>query len=300
MNKAIFDFHADDFAVSISSSQDIRSLVEKGAADSISILPNMSVFDSSALLLKSFPQTVRRSVHLNFMEGRSCLDKDEIPDLVDADGCFKVSWGSLLFSNFNPFRRNILKKQLTAEIVAQVEKCIASGLVDPVSLRLDSHQHTHMIPLVQDALFEAVGRLERQGRKVVFIRNAEDPLFPYFRSWKTLKGFSFPNMLKCIILDSFSFRLKRKLKERNLPIGYLCGVFYSGHMDEDRLAEVLPLFEKLAEKKKCMVEVLFHPGSVKKEEIAPEFTKPGFVQFHLSNNRHVEFDALCHMSGVSV
>ena len=300
MDKSLFDFHADDYAVSLSASQDIINLGEKGAIDSISIIPNMSAFETSAPLLKAFPPDIKRSIHLNFMEGRSCLPKEEIPDLVDENNFFKVSWGSLFMANFNPSKRSMLKKQLTTEIVAQVEKCIASDLVDSMALRLDSHQHTHMIPLVQDALLEAVDTLEKKGRKVVFIRNTEDPISLYFRSARTLKGFSFSNMLKCIILNSFSYRLKRKLKERGLPVGYLCGVFYSGHMDQERLGQVLPLFEKLAEKKNRRVEVLFHPGSVKKEEIAPEFTKPGFVQFHLSNNRHMEFDALCHLSGVSV
>ena len=300
MDKTLFDLHADDFGVSLSASRDIKSLGEKGCIDSISIIPNMSAFDLSAPLLKSFPPSIKRSIHLNFMEGKSCLEASQIPDLVDEKGCFKVSWGSLFLANFNPVKRKKIKKQLSAEIAAQVEKCIASGLVDPLSLRLDSHQHTHMIPLVQDALFDAVDELEKQGRKVVFIRNTEDPISLYLHSFKTLKGFSFSNMLKCIILNSFSFRIKRKLMERGLPAGYLCGVFYSGHMDQDRLEKVLPLFEKLAVKKKCVVEVLFHPGSVKKAEISPEFTKPGFVQFHLSNDRHVEFNALCHISGVSV
>ena len=300
MDKSLFDFHADDYAVSLSASQDINTLGEKGCIDSISMIPNMSAFETSAPLLKSLPQAVKRSIHLNFMEGKSCLPAAQIPDLADEKGFFKVSWGSLLLVNFNPVKRKSIKEQLAAEIVAQVEKCIAAGLVDPVALRLDSHQHTHMIPLVQDALFEAVDVLEKQGRKVVFIRNTEDPVSLYFHSWKTLRGFSATNMLKCIILNFFSFRLKRKLKERGLPIGYLCGVFYSGHMDEERLNEVLPAFEKLATRKNHRVEVLFHPGSIRKEEISEEFTKPGFVQFHLSNNRHVEFDALCRLSGVSV
>ena len=300
MDKSLFDFHADDYAASLSASQDIRSLGEKGCIDSISMIPNMGAFETSAPLLKAFPQTIRRSIHLNFMEGKSCLPAAQIPDLVDEKGFFKVSWGSLLLANFNPVKRKSIKEQLTVEIVAQVEKCIAAGLVDPVALRLDSHQHTHMIPVVQDALFEAVDVLEKQGRKVVFIRNTEDPISLYFHSRKTLRGFSAANMLKCIILNFFSFRLKRKLKERGLPIGYLCGVFYSGHMDEERLNVALPAFEKLATGKNRRVEVLFHPGSIRKEEISEEFTKPGFVQFHLSNNRHVEFDALCRLSGVSV
>ena len=300
MDKTIFDFHADDYAVSLSASQDIINLVEKGVVDSISILPNMSAFDQTASLAGNSLNIIKRSVHLNFMEGKSCLDASLIPDLVDEKGFFKVSWGSLLLANFNPAKRKTVIKQLTAEIIAQVEKCIAAALADPMALRLDSHQHTHMIPMVQDALFESVDELEKQGRKVVFIRNTEDPVSLYFQSCKTLRGFSFSNMLKCVILNSFSFRLRKKLKEKGLPPGYLCGVFYSGHMDHERLAKVLPFFEKLAIKKNCKVEVLFHPGRVKKEEIAPEFTKPGFVQFHLSNNRNVEFNSMCHLSGVSI
>ena len=234
------------------------------------------------------------------MEGKSCLPVSQIPDLVDENGCFKVSWGSLLLANFNPLRRKAVKEQLSAEIVAQVEKCIAAGVVDPKALRLDSHQHTHMIPVVQDALFDAVENLEKQGRKVVFIRNTEDPVSLYFHSLKTLKGFSPANMLKCIILNSFSFSLRKRLIAKGLPVEYLCGVFYSGHMDEQRLNAVLPAFEKLATSKNRRVEVLFHPGSVKKEEITGEFTKPGFVQFHLSENRNIEFKALCKLSGVNL
>ena len=300
MDKPLFDFHADDFSVSLSASQDISRLGEKGAIDSISIIPNMSAFTRSASLLKSFPPEVKRSIHLNFMEGRSCLPKEKVSELVDDRGCFKISWGSLLLSCFKRSKRVTLKTQLAEEIVAQVEKCIATGVVDPEALRLDSHQHTHMIPLVQEALFEAIDRLEEQGRKVVFVRNTQDLLSIYFGTKGGLKEFSFANMLKCLILNWFSIALRRRLKERNLPIGYLCGVFYSGHMDDERLKKVLPAFEKLAIKKKCKVEVLFHPGSVKKEEITPEFNKPGFVNFHLSKNRHIEFNTLCNLSGVRV
>ena len=300
MDKTVFDFHADDYAVSISASQDIIKLAGNGIINSISILPNMSAFDQAASMLEGLSPQVKKSVHLNFMEGRSCLPKGTVPDLVDNDSCFKVSWGSLLLASFNPIKRGRIKRQLADEIVAQVEKCIAAGLVEPGALRLDSHQHTHMIPLVRDALFDAIERIERQGRKVVFVRNTQDPLSIYFGTKGGLKEFSFANMLKCLILNWFSIALRRRLKERKLPIGYLCGVFYSGHMDDERLKKVLPAFEKLAIKKKCKVEVLFHPGSVKKEEITPEFNKPGFVNFHLSKNRHIEFNTLCNLSGARV
>ena len=300
MDKGIFDFHADDFALSLSSSQDIQTLGCKGAIQSISIIPNMSAFDQAIQLAAALPQNVKRSIHLNFMEGKSCLGRADVPDLVDDKGFFKVSWGSLLLASYNPFRRNVLRKQLSAEIVAQVEKCIASGLAEPKALRLDSHQHTHMIPLVQDSLFDAIDRLEKGGRKVVFVRNTEDPVMLYLRAKGALQGFSPVNIIKCLILNLFSIRLRCTLAKRNLPIGYLCGVFYSGHMDDEHLNRVLPAFEARAREENRTVEVLFHPGSVKKEEILPEFNKPGFVAFHLSKNRHIEFNALCKLSGVSV
>ena len=300
MDKTLLDLHADDYAVSLSASRDINALGGKGAVDSISIIPNMMDFDQAVSLLKDFPQDIKRSIHLNFMEGKSCLPKETVPDLVDENSCFKVSWGSLFLTSFNPVNRGRIKNQLSTEIVAQVEKCIAARVVLPDALRLDSHQHTHMIPVVRDALFKAVEKLEKKGRKVVFVRNTEDPISLYLRSFKSLKGFSFSNILKCMILNYFSQSFKKKLSERNLPAGYLCGVFYSGHMDEERLKTVLPAFERLAGKNKRKVEVLFHPGSVKKEEITPDFTKKGFVQFHLSPNRHIEFDAISKLSGASL
>ena len=297
MNRSLFDFHADDYAVSPSVVWDINLLGKLGVLDSISILPNMPAFEQGVVGMGNALKSLKKSVHLNFVEGKSCLNKGQIPDLVDENNCFNLSWGSLLAANFFPKKARVLKGQLAAEIVAQVERCIAAGLVEPQALRLDSHQHTHMIPLVQDALFEAVDSLEAQGRKVVFVRNTQDPLFLYFKTKGGLKGFSFLNMIKCLLINWFSRRFRRLLGRRNLPVGYLCGLFYSGCMDEARLKAVLPAFERFATKKKTRVEVLFHPGSVKKEEISPEFTKPGFVQFHISKNRHKEFNALCLLSG---
>ena len=294
------DFHADDYALSPNSDRDIDYLLDKGFISSISIIPNMSRFDQASVSLKSLPVDIEKSVHLNFMEGKSCLEKERIPDLVDEDSCFKVSWGSLLCSSFNPAKRRRIRRQLSLEIVAQVEKCICAGVVDPYALRLDSHQHTHMIPVVQDALFDAATILEVHGRKIVFVRNAEEPLLLYFKTRGGLAGFSFINMIKCLILNLFSLSLRRRLKKRSLPIAYLCGVFYSGHMDMERLKKVLPEFQHLVKSQNCRAEILFHPGTVLESEISAEFTKPDFVQFHVSENRQVEFESICRLQELNI
>ena len=46
-------------------------------------------------------------------------------------------------------------------------------------LRIDSHQHTHMIPVVAEALFEV---LEEQGWKVSYVRDAKEPFFLFFKN----------------------------------------------------------------------------------------------------------------------
>ena len=74
----------------------------------------------------------------------------------------------------------------------------------------------------------------------------------------------------------------------NLPDSYLCGVYYSGKMDE-RIKNAIPVFKSEAIKHNRKFELLFHPGTMLKEELTQEFTKEGFTDFHLSKNRKVEY-----------
>jgi len=290
----IFDFHADDYAVSVKSSEDIRVLSEEGCLDSISVLPNMSAFDK---VQSPASWCVKCSVHLNFMEGHCCSHKEGLPDLVDENGFFKTSWLKLMAASYNPLKRNAVRKQLAEEIIAQIEKCIEAKVIKPQAVRIDSHQHTHMIPVVADALFDSVEKLSAFGIRVEFIRNTEDPVLLYLRSCGALKNVRLANILKCLILNFYSISFKRKLKDAGLPISYLCGVFYSGQMDAERLRIMLPVYERFAEKKNRRVEVLFHPGSVKRCEITEEFVKHGFVEFHLSPDRHIEYESIRLLKG---
>lgn len=110
------------------------------------------------------------------MEGRCCADKTSLPDLVDSDGFFTVSWGKFFLWNYIPSIRKKIKQQLKIEILAQITKCIECGLFCKASLRIDSHQHTHMIPVVFEALKEAVVELENNNCKIEYIRNTQDPV----------------------------------------------------------------------------------------------------------------------------
>lgn len=285
---SVLDFHADDYALSGSSDDDILSLCRDGSLDSISILPNLAIFDSAVQKFlsqkQSFPRTVAVSVHLNVMEGTCCAQKDLLPDLVDSNGRFAVSWGRLLVYSYIPIYRKRIRSQLKIEIIAQIERCVAAGICSRERIRIDSHQHTHMIPVFFSALSDAVSQLEKAGYSFSYIRVPQDPLSFY----KGKNLFSL-NIIKCLILNFYSITARQRLKRMHLPQNYLCGVYYSGRMDE-RISAVLPVFEKKAKTCGKTVEVLFHPGMMHSDELTDEFSKKGFNEFHLSACRKIEFD----------
>lgn len=92
------------------------------------------------------------------------------------------------------------------------------------------------------------------------------------------------------------WKSEKILNSKNLPVNYLCGVYFSGKMD-GRIESVLPKFIKKSKKTNRKTELLFHPGTMFEPELTDEFTKPGFNEFHLSKNRRIEFEEAKKISG---
>lgn len=287
------DIHADDYALSENSDTDIIELCKLGKLNSISIIPNLKIFNSAVEKFinskKDFPNEIKVSVHTNVMEGKcSFSDPSELPHLVDSNGFFITSWGKLFIQNYIPFLRKQIKKELTRELIAQIDVCIKAGIVNPNAIRIDSHQHPHMIPLFYEALFDAI---TQRNYSIEYIRNTID-LISFYKKNKTD---SIANIIKCLILNHFSKRLSKKLSKRNLPDSYLCGVYFSGKMD-NRILKAIPIFLDKAGKKNRIVELLFHPGLMQKDELTDDFTKEGFNEFHLSENRRIEYNTVKNLN----
>lgn len=288
------DIHADDFGVSLHASKDILELLKKGALDSISIMPNMQHFEECMGLLgqawEGLPVKPKLSVHLNFMEGHCCCDPGEVAGLVDDFGYFNLSWGELLKLSYVGGRRREVERQLQKEIARQLHR-VWKAMPKGCALRIDSHQHTHMIPIVFRALLKVVdGGMEKYP--VTFIRNAQEPIIPYLRRVGLYRTYSPVNLVKNLALNLYSVKVGRLLRKRGIDTALLWGVLMSGYMDGDRMEKLYPLMKVYGERKKKGMEVLFHPGSVLKEEIGEEFVKKGFVGFHLSEGRRKEYEAV--------
>ena len=287
------DIHVDDFGESVHASRDILKCLKDGKLNSISVLANMSCFEECVRLYREaqeeFPWQPAISVHVNLMEGSCLSDPKNLPDLVDEKGHFQISWEKLFFVSYLP-SRNRFKKQLKKEIELQI-KAVA-GVFSELNLqelRIDSHQHTHMIPVVAEALFEV---LEEQGWKASYIRDAKEPFFVFLKKTSLYKTYRPVNFVKNILLNYCSALLQKRFRNAGMKPMYLWGLIMSGHMDEERIRQLLPNMEKKAEHNGRMLEILFHPGQVLREEISDEFSQEDAIAFHVSPDRSVEKQAV--------
>ena len=291
MNK--IDIHADDYGLTMSTSKAILAGVNAGKLDSISIVPNMENYKSAVeLWKKELKENLepKISVHLNFMEGHCCASKERVSLLIDNRGYFKLLWIDLVKYNYNVFKYKEVKTQLKTEIKAQLNKVIDDfDLIKGKKLRVDSHQHTHMIPIVMKALLEVI---EEEGIPTEYIRVSKEAVLPYLKQLKYYPTYRVINLVKVAILNFFSFEDEKLLKAKHIPTMILSGVFLSGHMDLERVSAVLPDLKKKARKKKVVLEVLFHPGRALKEEVGEEFISEDANEFYLSKNRNIEYQTM--------
>ncbi|MDO4294449.1 MAG: ChbG/HpnK family deacetylase [Eubacteriales bacterium] len=285
---AQIDIHADDFGESLHASLDILDCLREGCLDSISVLANMSCFADCVEHYRraegEFPQKPLISVHINLMEGSCLAGPGELPDLTDEKGHFCISWEKLFFRSWLPGQR-ALKEQLKKEILLQIRAVTEAFPELGGKLRLDSHQHTHMIPVVARALFEV---LEENGWTAVYIRDAREPLWPFLREVSLYRTYRPVNFVKNILLNYCSVLLQGRLRRADIAPMYLWGLVMSGHMDEERVRKLLPAMERRALGAGRRLEILFHPGHVLPEEISEEFSQADAIAFHVSPDREVE------------
>ena len=290
------DVHADDYGITMNTSKEMMEGINAGKLRSISIMPNMSCFEEAAKYYFANLEEGRNpllSVHLNFMEGYCLSKKQEVRDLVDEKGLFTLSWIQLVKYNYSLRKRAILKEQLKKEIKAQIKKVdSAYHLFEKGKLRIDSHQHTHMIPLVMEAVIDVI---KENNYPVEYIRLSREPWSVYLKQVRLLTTYRPVNLVKVMILNYFSHKDERLLKAVGLKPMLLSGVMLSGKMDASRLKTLIPGLKACAERKALPLEILFHPGTGMKEEMGEEFNHLDANDFYLSPNRKIEYESMMEL-----
>ena len=249
-----FILNADDFGMSETINEAVLKGYENGLLKSASLCANGDAFDDAIDNILPACKGLSCGVHLNIIEGKSLTS---CPLLTDNLGNFNNGYISILMKSFD---KSFLE-QVENEFRTQIEKIISKTEID----HIDSHVHTHAIP----AIFKITAKLAKEY-KIPYVRTQFEKFYlvPSLKKHLTIK---YPvNILKIILLNSFTLFNKRKLEQYELGTNkYLIGVGYTGMMDTNTLYYGLK-----ANKDDTIVEALIHPCSLNNE------------QFH---NRYIEF-----------
>lgn len=286
-NRPAIEYHADDFGMFMPQSRRIMDCRERGRLNGVSVMPNGEALPKCMDWLIQQKGQVAMTIHLNLIEG-PCLTH-AVPELglTDDSGNLNARYPNLLLHSFLPgrkARKNWLKQELAAQIQA-----VAAHLPADTALRLDSHAHYHMIPVVFDALMEVIAE---NSLNISYIRIPREYPMLYLRHWRKLKDFTPINLVKVLLLNTLSLRNRifHGSYLQTLEQKLFLGVFLSGSMYRENVDAVLPDAIKLAQKKGWDLEVLAHPGGVEEPEDIAKLTSHEDVVFLTHPMRQKEVD----------
>lgn len=323
------EFHADDYGLFPEQSKRILHCMEHGALNGFSIMPNSPYLQECMPMLAEASATRRTSassqdsgfsdgadvpesdtirsaaelsrphppvsltIHLNLVEGKALSPLHKVSSLTDADGIFRPSFGKLLLVSCAPVLRGRFLRQIRTEFRHQIRRC-KPYFEDPTfcqQIRLDSHVHFHMIPVVFDAMIQAA---KLEDLHPSYIRIPKEPVFLYLKHLPCLEHVRPVNLLKVLILNLLA--LRARLRYGSTPLGaapaLFSGVMLSGYMSKKNVRAILPDFLTLCKKKNQGLEMLFHPGAVCSEAELSQVTSADDKTFFTDAGRSEEAEAL--------
>ena len=132
--------NADDFGLHTLINQGIIKGHQEGFITSTSIMPSADAYEEAVELARANPR-LGIGIHLTLVCGvKPLLPKAKVASLLDGEGRFLPDYVAFA-KRF--YTGGIKRSELEAELRAQVEKALASGLN---ITHVDSHQHTHVLP----------------------------------------------------------------------------------------------------------------------------------------------------------
>ena len=231
MKKIIIN--ADDFGYSKENNEAIKLGYEAGIITATSLISNMDGFENAVIeVLPQIPH-IDIGFHFNIIEGKSLTNQQL---LCNKKGYFNNSYLQLILKSHNKQFIN----QIEIEFRAQIEKILKHCKIS----HIDSHVHTASIPNIH----KLVTKLAKEYN-IEYIRTPYEK--PYFVLNKSFNIKFLINILKNILLNSFSLINKKEIKTNN----YFIGVLYTGMMNEKTIINGL----KQIKKENSITEIIFHP-----------------------------------------
>lgn len=273
-------FCADDYGISKISNTRIEECLTNGVLNKISVLPNSDALDFKRRLLG---ENVKLSLHLNLIEGYPLSKKEDVSLIVSDKGFFKYSFIGLFFLSIFG-NRSLLEKQLYNEIKMQIDFW-KKEMGEETPILVDSHQHTHMIPLVFKTLMRVI---KEENVEVEYIRIPAEPILPYIKSPSLYFKFRPIGLIKQWLLKFLKFVNRKELKKANIKSALFMGIMFSGQLTQDKINKLLPYYKKQNEN----IEIAFHPGYLESGESLIDGFRQNFKKFYYSKWRREEYNTL--------
>lgn len=267
-------FHADDYGITAEQARAILALSSAcggyGVLNSASAFANSPAFEEAAELAAPHVSrgALHMGIHINLVEGRPCADPADVALLTGPRETFCHDFVGLL-RLARGAQRDEARRQIELECRAQIERFLTMFPLLQGSLRVDSHQHTHAIPLVLDAV---LGAAHTCGCTLEHLRTPVEPLLPHVALPFARCAVTPANLAKDGILTLLWRSNVGKLPQ-SCATSLFCGVVLSGRMDhvDARLVDAFEAYAHKQEHRRSSprtrlldgnVELLFHPVSV--------------------------------------
>ena len=154
------------------------------------------------------------SLHLCLTEGRPLSNCPDLPG----------GFGSLLLASLLPWQRRRVAPQLRTALLQQISRY--RQLTGLRQIRLDGHQHIHLVPLVLDAVLDLA-----RAESITWVRTTREPL-PEGLSlalwWRSLRT---GGLVKWLVLQLLSGMAIPRLRRAGIQTNRrFAGVLFSGSM----------------------------------------------------------------------
>lgn len=215
--------NADDFGLTSGVNRGILESHHSGIVTSATLMACGDRFAEAADLARQAPQ-LSVGCHVVLLDGKPVLSPSEVPTLSRRGSSPHFRQSLAAFACLAVVGR-LDQVQIEAEITAQIQKLQAAGI--SVS-HLDTHKHTHMLPVVMRAMLRAA-----RTCGVRAMRNPFEPLiFATLRQWK--------RHFQLRMMSSFRARFRDALAEAGMatPDGCL-GIAATGGLTLERFEALL-------------------------------------------------------------
>ena len=206
--------HADDLGLADGVDAAIIDLARSGQIQGASLLVNGPSAAAAVEAWRDLADPPPLTLHLCLTEGHRLPNSPDLP----------TGFGTLLLASILPWQRQRIAPQLRTVLLLQISRY--RQLTGLQRIRLDGHQHIHLVPLVLDAVLDLA-----RSESITWVRTTREPL-PEGLSlklwWRSLQT---GGLIKWLVLQLLSGLAIPRLRRAGIPTNQrFAGVLFSGSM----------------------------------------------------------------------